>query len=278
MGTTGSNSLRIIQQGFQETERLLNRRQYNLSMVKARQTLEFMVRYLGDRACIVDSDLMDTIDQLYEDHWISKGSQSNYHKIRIIGNRAVHDGDNNPESASQAYQLLSQEIKVFSQTCINGKPRQPAQRKSSAPARSASGHRRRKKKPPMAYYLIKLAIPLVLVLILMIVIWAFSKKQPKTPAPTTSAAPETMAQTLPPETQPPVPATAAPEESTPAAAVYKAAKNLNVRPDPSTSQPPLGTLKAGSTVEYVREHDDSWSVIMYNGKEAYVSTQFLTKE
>lgn len=275
MGNTGGNSLRVIQQGFQETERLLNRRQYNLAMVKARQTLEFMVRYLGDRACIVDSDLMDTIDQLYEGHWISKSSQDHYHKIRIIGNKAVHDGDRNPNNASLACQLLSQEVQAFTHTYVHGKPRQGAAKKGGRP--TGSTVRRRKKKPPVTYYLIKFLLPIVLVIVLVSLVWALTRKHEKTPKPTE---PETltMAQTLPPETEyvPPTEPVTTPETEAPA--VYKAAKNLNVRPQPSTEGKPLATLKAGTQVEYVRAHDDKWSVIMYNGQEAYVSTEFLTKE
>jgi len=275
MGNTGGNSLRVIQQGFQETERLLNRRQYNLAMVKARQTLEFMVRYLGDRACIVDSDLMDTIDQLYEGHWISKSSQDHYHKIRIIGNKAVHDGDRNPNNASLACQLLSQEVQTFIQTYAHGKPRQGGARRTGRPA-GATAHRR-KKKPPMIYYLIKFLLPIVLVIILVSLVWALTRKHEKTPKQTE---PETltMAQTLPPETEYVPPTEPVTEPETAAPAVYKVAKNVNVRPQPSTEGTPLATIKAGTQVEFVREHDDKWSVIMYNGQEAYVSSEFLTKE
>lgn len=275
MGNTGGNNLRVIQQGFQETERLLNRRQYNLAMIKARQTLEFMVRYLGDRACIVDSDLMDTIDQLYEGHWISKSSQDHYHKIRILGNKAVHDGDRNPNNASLACQLLSKEVQAFAQVYVHGKPRQGAPKKGGHPSKTAA--HRRKKNPPITYYLIKFLLPVVLVIVLVSLVWALTRKHEKTPKPTE---PETltMAQTLPPETEyvPPTEPVTAPETAAPA--VYKAAKNLNVRPQPSTEGKPLATLKAGTQIEYVREHDDKWSVIMYNGQEAYVSTEFLTKE
>ena len=38
-----------IQQGVKEAETLMGKREYNLSMVKARQTLEFMVHCLCDR-------------------------------------------------------------------------------------------------------------------------------------------------------------------------------------------------------------------------------------
>ena len=65
-----TTSWQQIQQGVKEAERLIVSKDYNLVMVKARQTLECMVRYLAEKACLVDGDLADTIDQLYEGHWI----------------------------------------------------------------------------------------------------------------------------------------------------------------------------------------------------------------
>ena len=34
----------------------------------------------------------------------------------------------------------------------------------------------------------------------------------------------------------------------------------------------------GASVEYLRDHDDTWAVIKYNGQEAYVAKEFLTAE
>ena len=67
-----TTSWQQIQQGVKEAERLIVSRDYNLVMVKARQILECMVRCLAEKACLVDGDLADTIDQLYEGHWIDK--------------------------------------------------------------------------------------------------------------------------------------------------------------------------------------------------------------
>ena len=64
-----TTSWQQIQQGVKEAERLIVSKDYNLVMVKARQTLECMVRCLAEKACLVDGDLADTIDQLYEGHW-----------------------------------------------------------------------------------------------------------------------------------------------------------------------------------------------------------------
>ena len=64
-----TTSWQQIQQGVKEAERLIVSKDYNLVMVKARQILECMVRCLAEKACLVDGDLADTIDQLYEGHW-----------------------------------------------------------------------------------------------------------------------------------------------------------------------------------------------------------------
>ena len=61
-----TTSWQQIQQGVKEAERLIVSRDYNLVMVKARQILECMVRCLAEKACLVDGDLADTIDQLYD--------------------------------------------------------------------------------------------------------------------------------------------------------------------------------------------------------------------
>ena len=44
-----------IQKNVQETERLMGQKKYNQSMIKARQTLEYMVKLKCDRAGIVEA-------------------------------------------------------------------------------------------------------------------------------------------------------------------------------------------------------------------------------
>ena len=94
-----TTSWQQIQQGVKEAERLIVSKDYNLVMVKARQILECMVRCLAEKACLVDGDLADTIDQLYEGHWIDKTTKDDYHTIRILGNKAVHENDNTAYNA-----------------------------------------------------------------------------------------------------------------------------------------------------------------------------------
>ena len=114
MANNTNTSWERIQQGVSDTERLIGQKEYNASMIKARQTLEFMVKLLSERAGLDDGcDLKTQIDLLYQNRWISKSACEHYHKIRIIGNAAVHDGDSNAYSANQAYHMLSQEVYAF---------------------------------------------------------------------------------------------------------------------------------------------------------------------
>lgn len=53
--------------------------------------------------------------------------------------------------------------------------------------------------------------------------------------------------------------------------------SLNVRSGPSTSHDKIGTLSQGSKVEELSQ-SDGWSKILYNGKEAYASSQYLIDE
>ena len=103
-----------IQQGVSETERLIAQKDYNKAMIQSRQTLEVMVKALGNKACIVESDLATTIDQLYDGRWIDKSTREHYHKIRIIGNKAAHEDNNSAADATLALTLLSQEVYAFS--------------------------------------------------------------------------------------------------------------------------------------------------------------------
>lgn len=127
MGTTDNNIWLRIQQGLKETERMMSQNQYNMAMVKARQTLECMVNFLGERALVVDGDLADSIDQLFEGRWISQAAKDRYHRIRMLGNKAVHEGDNSPQDANEAYQLLAAEVNAFANFFnSNGSQSRPA--------------------------------------------------------------------------------------------------------------------------------------------------------
>lgn len=275
------NGWERIQIGVKTTERLLGKKDYNSAMIKARQTLEYMVKQLAERAAIPqDRDLKTIIDDLYQGHWIDKTTCDHYHKIRIYGNQAVHDGDNTAFNANQAYQLLSQEVYTFTDGYKNprGRSRGNSSARSSRntsanrgiPARVASRRRSRKQSFDV-YDLLKLLVPVLCIILLFCVI---KLVRPRTEEPETTA--ETVPTTeamIEPTTEAPV-TTAA--ETQPV--IYKTNDVLNVRPQPNTEEARIGQLEEGTEVEVVRTYDDEWTVILYNGQEAYVASRYLTAE
>jgi uncharacterized protein YgiM (DUF1202 family) len=87
-----------------------------------------------------------------------------------------------------------------------------------------------------------------------------TSSQISTEVPTTSETPEETTEA---ETEAPI--------------TYTTKSKLNVRSKPSTDGTRLGSLAADTKVEFVKSYDDKWSVIMFEGKEAYIATEFLTK-
>lgn len=377
MANNTNTSWERIQQGVSDTERLIGQKEYNASMIKARQTLEFMVKLLSERAGLDDGcDLKTQIDLLYQNRWISKSACEHYHKIRIIGNAAVHDGDSNAYSANQAYHMLSQEVYAFTDSKNAGRttgrsfqpskaapasgryssgssqnnpaarygsgqssstgrygsspsqspsagrygsgssPNSPASRYGSASAqggaqilsgasstqagrpassrstqparssqkarssqnnrRSSSPSRRRtpqKRQTITLYDLLKLLVPVLCIILLFFVIRLFKPgEDTKDTTAATTPPVEYMTESTSADA---VPDTTAADNAAP---VYKTTDTLNVRSQPNTDGERIGQLAAGTTVEYIRAHDAEWAVILYNGQEAYVASQYLSAE
>ena len=250
-----------IQQNVQETERLMGQKKYTQSMIKARQTLEYMVKLQCDRAGIVESSTDTMIRELYNGKWISKTTAEHYLQILTIGNKASREGDSSAYNANEAYHVLTQEIHAFSNADGAASPRR------SAPARKS---RKNQRSGFSSADLVKLFIPLALIIILIILIRVLSPNK----APTTETAPvipteapTTEAVVTEPET----------EASTAAAVSYKTTDTLNVRKEPSTEADRIGKLDPGASVTFIKEYDDFWAVIEYNGQEAYVAKQYLTE-
>ena len=135
MGNTDNlGSWEQIRRGVVEVEHLISQKQFNASMVKSLEVLDLMVRTLAEKACIIDTDLMTMIDQLYQNHWISKPTCEHYHRIRTIGTKALNEGTSNAYDASQAHQLLSQEVYTFANEFYKVKKRKPVLKTISAAA------------------------------------------------------------------------------------------------------------------------------------------------
>ncbi|MCC8025037.1 MAG: SH3 domain-containing protein [Clostridium sp.] len=319
-----TTSWQQIQQGVKEIERLLGRNEYNLVMVKARQVLEYMVRCMAERACLVEGDLADTIDQLFEGRLISRTTKDNYHTIRILGNKAVHEGDNTPYDADKAYKLLTQEVYAFASEFQGRNPAgtgggqrtsqgsrtsagprsssgsRPSGRRSSgprpssgsrqgssrtggrssyqSPPRQGAGRRKKRRRVSPLFYLWRLLIPILVIVLLVVIIKVVFPGKDKKPDATTTAPTVTTAATEPSPTLPPEPSTV--PETEPVAAVYRIkGTGVNVRSAPSTdaNSTVLVQLSNGTEVEYVKRYNEDWAVINYDGREAYVSNQFLER-
>lgn len=261
-------------------------------MVKARQTLEYMVKCLCERYGILETGLLEMIDALYSAGKISKTTCEHYHKIRTIGNKAIHEGDNSAYNANQAHHLLSQEVYTFANDYNDTKKSTRASR-SAAPTPASSrlrGNSRHSsassgnEKPagtrsgssegrrPRAYAggpsfefrsIIKPVLLIIIIILLLLII--------KMIRPATDAKPDSTAavstESLAPETE----AETVAAEST----VYRTTDTVNVRPEPSTDTDRIGVLAPDTDVEYLRDYDEKWAVISYNGQEAYVSRDFI---
>lgn len=259
-------TLNQIRQSAGEVQSLINAKQYNLAMVKSRQTLELMVKHLSARANIAEADLIDSIDALYKKGWISKSTLENYHKIRIVGNKAIHESYHNSRDAVLLYQLIVQELPVLAQKRSSVKPRsaQPTRSKS----RRKSVHR---KKQTIPYGLLKLIIPVICIIIVIFAVETIHKKVTNKEESTTAATTEEV-------TLPVIPETAPPETETEPLPEYKASANLNVRKEASTDSERIATIPEGTAVEFKENYNDEWAVIIYDGVEAYVSLKYLSAE
>lgn len=296
MGRIDNSGIREkILKSVQETERLMEQKKYNLSMIKARQTAEYIIKLQCDKAGIVEGEPDAMVRNLYDGKWISKATAEHYLQILAIGNRATKDGDNSSRNASQVFELLSEEAYAFTDSDRSQRARrssaqaqaapsrQAAQQRPQSPQRTASGQRARKQQSTRSRKkssgsglnssdLLKLLIPIILVIVLVFLIRVLSPKK----TPTNETTPPVTTEEV--TTEPPTtaaPETTAPVETEPV--IYKTTTTLNVRQGPSTDSSRIGKLDPGATVEYVRDYDTDWAVITYNGQEAYVSKQYLTE-
>ena len=107
--STNNTAWQQIQNGVYDTQKLLAAQEYNLSMIKAKQTLEIIIKQLSGRDDDDEQSITDIIDSLYTSNVISYDSFEHYHKIRSIGNKAILENNNEEFNATFACQLLSEE-------------------------------------------------------------------------------------------------------------------------------------------------------------------------
>lgn len=293
--TPAGSAWEKIQSGVRTTERLIGQKDYNMAMTSSRQTLEYMVKCLCVKAGLPENNLINMIDTLYEENLISKTSWEHYHKIRMIGNKAIHENDNSAYNANQAHHLLSQEIYTFANDYGDRRKKQPSdsipvRRLDVAPKRSSSSYsrsprssntsassgarRRRSRTPGRVLDPGSLLKPLLLIAIIVVLIFIIKMIRPVNKEPVETTLPITSEIPTVEMTEPTTETT--PESTAPTVIKYKVNDTINVRPAPSTEQARIGILNPGVEVEFVRDEDDRWCVIMYNGQEAYVVKEYLT--
>ena len=127
-----ANNVRELQQraeqGLMEIAGLISKREYNLSMVRSRQFMERLIRDYAEDASLTYTDLADAIEQLYQARRLTREQRDAFHNIRIIGNKAVHEGDSDPQDAQDAYYLLKGQLEAY----LNAKAR-PQQKEDRTP-------------------------------------------------------------------------------------------------------------------------------------------------
>lgn len=275
-----------IREGISDIERLIGQKQYNLAMVKSRQTLEVMVRTLADRHGIEYTELKETIDGLRKNRVITSATAEHYHKIRMIGNKAVHENDDTPTGANTAYHLLSQELTAFAGDFApktRGQWSRPAsssndRRDTSSNSKGVQqvANRTSKRNNKTIETVFKIMIP-IFVLILIAAVINFVIKKNKDAEDQTEievqVAVETIQETHAPETY------AEPESVKEIETRYVITGDVvNVRSEPNTECEILGQLKQGDEVDYVADYDTEWAEVNYNDQQAYISRQYMQQE
>ena len=68
-----------------------------------------------------------------------------------------------------------------------------------------------------------------------------------------------------------------PQQPETSAAVYRTTTTLNVRTEPSTDASILVQLAPDTEVNVTGTYDSQWTIINYDGQDAYVATAYLTQ-
>ena len=118
---------------------------------------------------------------------------------------------------------------------------------------------------------LKFLIPLLVVVILIVAI--------RTLMPGKKKADPTQPETVTTEQIQTEPEAPTPEETQPPVDTYVVTGNkVNVRTEPSANGRILVQLEGGTEVVYVKRYNNDWTVINYDGQEAYISSQYIAKQ
>ncbi len=146
--------------------------------------------------------------------------------------------------------------------------------RSGRPVRSGNKRPNRKQDFELdAYNILKFAIPIACVVLLIILIKIIMGGSDKSTIETTAAPTETAI-----ETEAPM-ETTAPGETVPeteaVSSIWVTTTGVKVRTEPNTDCQVLDVLDAGVQVTYKGDANEEWIMIDYNGRDAYLSKQFV---
>lgn len=152
----------------------------------------------------------------------------------------------------------------------------------SVPARKRAvtrqgGNPRKSKRPtrqePDLYNILRIALPVAILLVVILLIRLFVFKGRQAVVETTAAV--TTVQ----ETKESTEAESTVEETTEAAKRYFVTTGVRVRTKPSTTDSEVLTvLDAGTEIQYKADYDNEWVMVNYNGQDAYISKQYVRSE
>ena len=259
-----------IRSSANEVERLIGQKKYNLAMIKSRQTLEIMVKDLVQRYDLpcakTPTDLASQIDELYNAHVITRTTADHYHKIRMIGNKAAHEADDNPGGANTSYHLLAQELYTFANSSSSAKPRRQVRKK------------RRSKLRITPELIFKIMIPILIVILIIAGIKFFSNKKKAEEEPVTTEADLQIAieTTASPITETVPEPTMAETEAQPQRYIVTA-EVLNVRIEPNKECEIVGKLQKDQDVICLEIIDENWMRIQFGDADAYVNRSFVVE-
>ena len=298
-----------IQEALGEAREHLILGKYNEAMMLMAQITMDMIEHLTDESLIVSKGYEEDLKTLRANGIIADDTAHNFETLIISGVQAHNGVDIPKEHAEQALQVLTNELDViFKNDDIN--PAKPVFEydedeepypgdfskdmtvEGSTPAFMQKGvddgdfrkkermraqmlESERKKVGRKKSKIVAILIPIVLVLLIVFVVRGmfFSGKPARRVQETTApivetTEPETM------ETEPTTPALP------PEAGYYDVTGDLVKIRDAATTEGSkvLGTVSRGGKVQVKSFYNSDWAVIVFEGKDAYISRRYIKKD
>ena len=275
---------------------------YREAVILDKEILALLVRMQIDQALMVSSNLEGDINQLYDGRVISAQARDAYHGIRAFGELAEMGNNTSAQDANDSFSMLRDALSSYMEddgalgipirrsneksgrtdrgSATQTRRVKPGQR--SVPARKRAvtrqgGNPRKSKRPtrqePDLYNILRIALPVAILLVVILLIRLFVFKGRQAVVETTAAV--TTVQ----ETKESTEAESTVEETTEAAKRYFVSTGVRVRTKPSTTDSEVLTvLDAGTEIQYKADYDNEWVMVNYNGQDAYISKQYVRSE